>query len=137
MITVIASSSNTDGDDRNRAHLALEDMVKRGSIPAAYRKSELELLESLIGLWRSRVVQDGNDAGSVCPQNDQLEHNQSNFGRTSEMPLNDAITAHASSAGQLLDVARMANASYADIVQGNDWLDSWLWETTPPLQNGL
>lgn len=136
MISVIIPSSPVDSNQRNKSHVFLEEMVRRGSIPAEFRKSELELLE-LAGLWNSQLsstlAQESTPAQDTQPQRPAAQSIE--LPPEVSLPLNDISIANLLSPGQLLDVVKMVDANHVNIVQSNEWLNSWIWEGMPMLSD--
>ncbi|KAH7150352.1 fungal-specific transcription factor domain-containing protein [Dactylonectria estremocensis] len=127
---------------RAESNLLLDDLIGRGSIPARFRKSELELLELMIKTWMEEgvdVIQDAscNDEGG--PESSSRNPKFLQLGGA-EVGLDDFETnftdPHGMSPGHLLTLVEMADVQGENVDTDMAWMDTWLWEhpTEMPLE---
>ncbi|RDW70299.1 hypothetical protein BP5796_08696 [Coleophoma crateriformis] len=118
--------------------LVLDELVARGSVPARFRKADLEALENMMRQWdtskRSNESINGfsnyQGADSMhqhIPSQASLEEEDS--GATISRPeqlyggLSDGL-----SIGQILNVAQIVDVQQDMLNPGIGWAGSWLWE---------
>lgn len=121
---------------RAESILLLDDLAHRGSIPASFRKSELESLETLMGIWRaeeSRQGQGGVDAEenppTARPPVDVLETPLCDMADLGLEDLEGNSDDWSSmSPGHLLSLVEMVDFQEGTVDTDMTWMDGWLWE---------
>ena len=123
---------------RSAAHsesdLVIQHLIDRGCIPAQYRRSELDQLDSLIRAWHRRSddatasevgVQPRGYPSASCPIPGPREFGLESL--VSHQQQNDLGSMDWLSPDQILSLAQMVERGSED-PSSFDVMDSWLWE---------
>ncbi|KAH6895914.1 fungal-specific transcription factor domain-containing protein [Thelonectria olida] len=126
---------------RSESILLLDDLTHRGSIPATFRKSELESLETMMGIWRAEESRRTQDRVEISDENppparpqqavqtplgDLPEPGLEEF----ESNLDDPSTM---SPGHLLSLVELVDFQEGTMDTDMTWMDAWLWENPEEL----
>ncbi|KAK7413857.1 hypothetical protein QQX98_007274 [Neonectria punicea] len=120
---------------RSESNLLLDDLIDRGSIPARFRKSELESLEVMIRTWTEEPEQ----ASQVQSSQSNQEPQQAPLAPSAEVQQVEGdfqgnfTDPYGMSPGHLLSLVEMVDVQEGNLDSDMAWIDAWLWENPEEL----
>jgi hypothetical protein len=126
---------------RSESILLLDDLTHRGSIPASFRKSELESLETMMGIWKAEESRHKQDHVEISDENPPPTRPTLAFetpiGDIPELGLEDFESnwddPSTMSPGHLLSLVEMVDFQEGTMDTDMAWMDAWLWENPEEL----